>query len=294
MKVLITGANGFLGQHLTLFLVAKNFEVFAAGRNNCTIPNQHLFTFINLQLTQKQAVDDAVQKIQPHIIIHTAAMSKPNECEQNKDVCLLNNVDATSYLVAAANNVQAKFIFISTDFVFGEGGPHQEDEKPSPLNFYGQSKLLAEKIVQANIPQYTIVRPVLIYGKIWNGIRPTFLHWVKNNLEIGKAIKVVSDQLRTPTFVNDLCNGIVSIIYKNATGIFHLAGKDVLSPFEMALTVARVLHLDNSLIENVTSATFHEPVQRAKQSGLYINKAIQQLDYKPTSFEEGVRLTFNL
>jgi dTDP-4-dehydrorhamnose reductase len=294
MKVVITGANGFLGHHLTVFFVANHFTVFAFGRNDCRIPNRELFTYQSVELTDEEAVAIAIQKIQPQVIIHTAAMSKPNECEQNKKLCVANNVNTTTYLVAAANKIKAKFIFISTDFIFGEGGPHHEDDMPAPLNFYGESKLIAEKMVQANALQFAIVRPVFIYGKIWDGIRPTFLHWVQNNLRQGKPIKVVSDQQRTPTFVNDLCEGILAIITKQASGTFNMAGKDVISPYQMAITVANVLGLDASLIENVTAATFPEPVKRAKQSGLYITKAKQQLNYQPISFEEGVRLTFSV
>ena len=119
-----------------------------------------------------------------------------------------------------------------------------------------------------------------------------FLHWVKTNLEAGKKIKVVSDQQRTPTFVNDICNGIISIINKKVTGAFHLAGKDVLSPYQMAVITAEVLGLDSSLIENVTSETFPEPVKRAKRSGLLIDKAKATLGYEPVSFAEGVKASF--
>ena len=111
---------------------------------------------------------------------------------------------------------------------------------------------------------------------------------------IFSAIKVVTDQQRTPTFVNDICDGIFAIIDKKVVGIFHLAGKDIISPYAMAVTVAAVLGLDASLIEPVTSETFIEPVKRAKKSGLKIDKARKILGYNPVSFEEGVRLSFGV
>ena len=212
----------------------------------------------------------------------------------NKPLCIANNVTATKYLIDAAKKINAKFIYTSTDFIFGENGPHKEDDIPAPLNFYGESKLQAEEIVKSSGLNYVIIRPVFIYGNIWQGLRPSFLHWVKNNLEQGKKIKVVSDQLRTPTYVYDICKGIEIIIKENVNGVFHLAGKNILSPYQMAITVADVLQLDKSLIENVTSDTFPEPVARAKLSGLKIDKAIAQLNYAPVSFEEGVKLTFDI
>ena len=293
MKILITGANGFLGQHLTLYL-ADNFTVIATGRNDCKIPTIKNFEFVKAELTNKKEVDALLQNIKPTIVIHTAAMSKPDECNNNKELCLLNNVTATEYLVQAANAIDAKFIYVSTDFIFGEGGPHSENDRPAPLNFYGESKWQAEEYVLQNAPEAAIMRPVFIYGKVWEGIRPTFLHWVKNNLEQNKPIKVVSDQLRTPTYVIDLCKGLEAIINQQATGVYHLAGKEILSPYEMAIQVADTLGLNKSLIENVTSNSFPEPVQRAKRSGLKINKAMTELNYQPVSFEEGVRLSFEI
>ncbi len=164
----------------------------------------------------------------------------------------------------------------------------------TPLNFYGQSKLLAEQLVNESRKKTTIVRPVFIYGKVWEGIRPGFLQWVKNNLEQGKSIKVVSDQWRTPTYVKNICNGVEKIISKQATGIYHLAGKDIVSPYEMAVKAAQALRLNDSLIEKVTAETFPEPVKRAKRSGLLIAKAQRDLGYEPVSLDEGIRLTFDL
>lgn len=296
MKILVTGANGFVGQHLTVFLSGKKHNIFAAGRGECRIPFKNNFEFISADFTEKKNIEELLTSINPDIIIHAAAMSKPDECENEKEKCLLHNVTATKNLLSAfgAKGENKKFIFISTDFVFGENGPHDENAEPCPLNFYGKSKLLAEQeVINSNV-DYAIVRPVFVYGESWQGLRPTFLHWVKNNLEKGNTIKVVSDQKRTPTFVNDLCKGIESIVNVNRNECWHFAGKDILSPFEMAETVAKVLKLDASLIEKVTSETFKEPVKRAKYSGLIINKAINETDYNPVSFEEGVKLTFGI
>jgi len=294
MKILITGANGFLGQHLSLYLAARGHTIIASGRGECKIPAKEKFIYRPLELTNKNDVLAVIDDVTPDVIIHTAAMSKPDECNNNREQCLLNNVNATEYLVDAANTVGADIIYVSTDFVFGEGGPHKETHIPAPLNFYGESKLMAEELVKAKANHYAIMRPVFIYGEVWEGIRPTFLHWVRNNLEQNKPIKVVSDQQRTPTYVIDLCKGIEAMIEKKLTGTYHLAGKEVLSPYQMAVKVADVLGLDKNLIESVTADTFPEPVKRAKQSGLVIDKARKELGYEPVSFEEGVRMSFGM
>jgi dTDP-4-dehydrorhamnose reductase len=291
-QVLITGANGFLGQHLTLFLATEQFKVTATGRGNCRIDEKKGYEYLSVDLTDESAIQNMVAQLQPSIIIHNAAMSKPDECENDKPACILNNVTATEYMVKAANNIGAKLIYISTDFIFGENGPHEIDAIPNPLNFYGKSKLMAEELVKNTANNYAIVRPVFIYGPTLQGIRPSFLHWVKNNVEAGKTIKVVSDQLRMPTFVTDICKGLQTIVLDDKQGVYHLAGKDILSPYEMAIAVADLLGLDKKLIISVTAATFAEPVVRAKKSGLKIDKSIQELNYQPVSFNEGVMLTF--
>jgi dTDP-4-dehydrorhamnose reductase len=291
MKILVTGANGFLGQHLCLHLAGEGSQVIAAAKGHCRLPVYNGITYEQVELTNKQQVKTLLQKHTPDVIVHTAAMSKPDECNNNKDLAIDVNVTATKYLLQLPNT---HFIYISTDFIFGEDGPHSEDEVPEPLNFYGETKLMAEEEVKHSGVYYTIVRPVFIYGKTWEGLRPTFLHWVKDNLEKGKPIKVVSDQQRTPTYVLDICKGISSIIKIKATGDFHFAGKDILSPYDMAVITANTLGLDSSLIQNVTSETFPEPVRRAKRSGLKIDKAVKELAYAPVSFEEGVKLTFSI
>ncbi|MCW3110557.1 MAG: family oxidoreductase [Segetibacter sp.] len=290
-KILITGANGFLGQHLTCYLKNAAFHVIASGKGPSRIVKCDGIEYAEVELTNKEAVEQMLLRFSPEVIIHNAALSKPDECENNKSFCLDVNVEATRYLLEAAKE---HFIYISTDFIFGENGPHAEDAETGPLNFYGESKLLAEKLVMQSGKKYSIVRPVFIYGAAAQGMRASFLHWVKNNLEQKKQIKVVSDQSRTPTYAEDICKGIETIINKEATGVFNLAGKDILSPYDMAIKTAKVLQLDSSLIEEVTAETFPEPVKRAKRSGLKIDKAQRELGYNPVSFEEGVRLTFGM
>lgn len=297
MKILVTGANGFLGQHLSHYFSSKHFDISGVSRGKRRIPEAIQLKYYEADLCNVQQVKTIIGNVQPDIVIHTAAMSKPDECQADKAACLRCNVEATRFLLEAVSEISTvtpRFIYISTDFIFGENGPHSEDEPTGPLNFYGESKLMAEQLVKQSGLHYNIVRPVFIYGTVWHGLRPSFLHWVKNNLEQNKPIKVVSDQQRTPSFVNDICAGIEQLIVKNENGDFHLAGKDFLSPYQMAVTTAKVLGLDESLIENVTSETFPEPVKRAKKSGLKIDKAIMNLGYQPVSFEEGVKRTFSL
>ncbi len=292
MKIMITGANGFLGQHLCRFL-ENSHTIFATGRGEKRVSFPGV-RYLAADITDPSSLQQLLLDTEAEVIIHAAAMSRPDECDTNRMLCDDVNINGTKHLVDAAKHLthQPHFIYISTDFVFGDGGPHDENAVPSPLNYYGESKLKAEKVVEQSGLQYTIVRPVFMYGETWEGMRPTFLHWVKESLEIGKRIKVVSDQVRTPTYVGDICKGIATAIEQRATGLYHLSGEERLTPYDMAVHFAKFAGLNASLIEPVTEETFKEPVQRAKQGGLRIEMAKRQLGFAPVIFEEGLRRSF--
>jgi dTDP-4-dehydrorhamnose reductase len=220
-------------------------------------------------------------------------MSKPDECAANPELCTANNIQATQYLLEAATKVGSQhFVYLSTDFIFGENGPHAEEDAPAPLNLYGASKLDAEALVNASSINSTIVRPVFMYGPVWENLRPSFIQWVASKLKNGEPIKVVTDQARTPTYIGDLCWGIQKIINDQVSGVFHLAGKDIVSPYDMAVAVAKQLNLPLGLIEPVTASTFPEPVKRAQRSGLKIDKAVNELGYAPHSFAAALQKCF--
>jgi len=293
MKVLVAGANGFTGQHLIKTLIGKGFEVIATSRNESLLPSYNKLTYYNIELTDVSNVENLFDLTRPNAVIHTAAMSKPDECSANPNLCTANNIEATGHLLEAATKVGTQhFIYLSTDFIFGEGGPHAEDDAPAPLNLYGASKLEAEALVNAAAIKATIVRPVFMYGPIWQNLRPSFIQWVAGKLKNGEPIKVVTDQARTPTYIGDLCWGLRKIINDQVPGVFHLAGKDIVSPYDMAVAVAKHLNLPLGLIEPVTASTFPEPVKRAQRSGLKIDKAVSLLGYAPHSFAAALQKCF--
>jgi len=293
MKVLVTGANGFTGQHLIKTLIGKGFEVIATSRNESLLPSYNKLTYYNIELTDVSNVENLFDLTRPNAVIHTAAMSKPDECSANPNLCTANNIEATGHLLEAATKVGTQhFVYLSTDFIFGEGGPHAEDDAPAPLNLYGASKLEAEQMVTASSIISTVIRPVFMYGPVWVNLRPSFIQWVAGKLKNGEPIKVVTDQARTPTYIGDLCWGLRKIINDQVPGVFHLAGKDIVSPYDMAVAVAKHLNLPLGLIEPVTASTFPEPVKRAQRSGLKIDKAVSLLGYAPHSFAAALQKCF--
>jgi dTDP-4-dehydrorhamnose reductase len=293
MKILITGSNGLLAQHLIKLLIeTTGHTIIATGRGASRLPFEvsDLFDYFSLDITDGIAVNDFMLSHEPEVIIHAAAMTQPDECEQNEIACWNVNVTATRFLLDAAQKINARFIYISTDFVFdGVDGPYKETDTPGPVNYYGSSKLAAEKSVMQSRLQWAIVRTVLVYGNILVGNRSNVISWVRENLLNGKAIKVVSDQQRTPTYVEDLAKGILLVIEKNATGIYHISGEEQMSPYDMAIATADYLQLDKSLMTKVNAATFTQPAQRPLKTGFIIDKAKKELGYQPTNFKDALK-----
>lgn len=294
MKILITGANGFLGYYLVRQLLQKGNEVIATGKGHCRLPFgvEKGFSYYEMDFTDPLAVDSVLTEVVPEVIIHAGAMSKPDECELNRDEAYRVNVESTITLLKTSSICRSYFLFVSTDFVFdGQSGMYKEDDLASPVNFYGQTKIDAEKAVKDYKYGWAIVRTVLVYGKPVSG-RSNILTIVKEKLEKREEYKVVDDQVRTPTYVEDLAAGIVSMIGKKTTGIYHLSGKDVLTPYQMAIRTAQYLGLDASLIKRVTAADFSQPARRPEKTGFVIDKAVAELGFSPVSFEEGLKKAF--
>lgn len=293
MKVLLTGSNGLLGQHLVKMLIGTTtHEIIATGRggNRLSFAFSDRYNYFSLDITDGIAVNDFILAHKPGVIIHAAAMTQPDPCELHPVECWNINVTGTRFLINAAESINAEFIYISTDFVFdGLNGPYKETDATGPVNYYGSSKLAAEKAVMESKLKWAVVRTVLVYGNILVGNRSNVVSWVKENLENKKPIKVVSDQWRTPTYVEDLAKGILLVLEKNAAGIYHISGEEGMSPYDMATAVADYLHLDKSLMTKVNADTFTQPAKRPLKTGFIITKAKRELGYQTISFKEALK-----
>ena len=294
MRVLLTGANGFLGYYLTGQLLEKGYETIATGKGDCRLPyHSKNFFYHSMDFTDPFIVHDVFEKFRPEVVVHAGAMSKVDDCELRQWDAYRANVEGTLTLLNNAEEKKSFFILVSTDFIFdGRQGMYKEEDAPAPVNFYGKTKLEAEEAVKEYHFDWAIARTILVYGKSHSS-KDNILINVKNKLEKGEEYKVVNDQLRTPTYVEDLASGIVSIIAKRATGIYHLSGKDLLTPYQMACKAAGYLKLDSSLIKKVTADDFSQAARRPLKTGFIIDKAKEKLGFEPISFEEGLQKTFD-
>lgn len=295
MKILLTGANGLLGQKLVELIISEGkHELIATARGDNRLPIKNNYTYQALDITNKIEVAAVIGKYKPDAVINTAAMTNVDQCELEKEAGWDANVNSVKYLVEACEAHNCFLLHLSTDFIFdGTKGPLTENENPSPVNYYGDGKLAAEQIVISSNLKWAMARTVLVYGVVSDMSRSNIILWVKNSLENGKPIKVVDDQWRTPTLAEDLAMGCYLIATQQAEGIYNISGKDMLTPYDMAIKVRDYFDLDGSLISRADSSTFSQPAKRPLKTGFIIDKARNELGYEPHSFDEGIEIVSN-
>lgn len=294
MKILLTGSNGLLGQKLVALLhTMPDVELVATARGLNRLAELYpSLRFVPLDVTDTAQVRQVLAAERPTHLIHTAALTQVDECEQHQDACWAQNVTAVAHVAAACAQLGIHLTHLSTDFIFnGEESLLTEDATPDPISHYGASKLAAERIVQTTSGlRWAIARTVLVYGTLTAGSRSNIVLWVRDSLRQGQKIKVVDDQWRTPTLAEDLAQGCWLLARQSAQGIYHLSGRELLTPYQMAQQVASFFRLDQSLLERVNSSTFTQPARRPARTGFNIAKAERELGYQPRSFAEGIAL----
>lgn len=291
-KILITGSNGFIGQKMmTAILASRNFDLIAFSRGNNRYSNPEDYRYIDGDVCNREQMAEVISQHRPHFIIHTVAMANVEACEANIEACEKVNVEPIKTLVSLAEKYNSQLIHLSTDFIFdGKEGPYKETDTANPLNEYGKSKLEAERLIQVSNIKWTIVRTILVYGVPNDKGRSNLILWVKKSLEAGKKIKVVTDHFRMPTLVEDLTQATLSIIDKQAKGIYHISGNEGYSIYDIAMQVAKFWNLDPFLIQPVDSSDIESAVARPRYTGFVLNKAMADLDFQPHTLVEGLAL----
>jgi len=291
MKILITGANGLLGYKLVQLLsLQPAVTAIATARKKISALPANV-QFFELDVTDHDQTIRVLSHTQPDVVIHTAAMTQVDQCETERDLCWKANVTGVENLVEACEKNNTHLVHVSTDFIFdGSHGPLDETAIPKPVNFYGESKLAGEEIIQKSKISWAILRTVLVFGVTPDLSRSNIVLWVKKSLEEGKSINVVNDQWRTPTLAEDLAMGCYLAASKKATGIYHISGEEMMTPYDIANQTAEFFKLDKSLIKPADSSTFRQPAMRPPKTGFIITKAKRELGYQPHNFKDGLAL----
>jgi dTDP-4-dehydrorhamnose reductase len=295
-RLMVTGANGLVGQVLIDHLrKTGGFDILATSASGCRIKDLTTDRFRQMDITDPVETGKVTGEFQPHCIVHCAAISQVDACEQDPSLCDLVNIEGTRNVVRAAEAVGAQVICLSTDFVFdGLKGPYSEEDQPNPVSLYGWSKLQAELITMSARVPAAIVRTILVYGVAPGSGRTNLVTWVCQSLREGKSIRVVDDQYRMPTFADDLAEGIISIARLGKTGIYHLSGPEMTSVYDFAVKTALYFSLDESLISPVSSDSLNQLGRRPAVTRFILDKARKELQYYPRNLDEGLAMVRNL
>ena len=284
-RILILGSNGMLGQSLTsYYMFKKDVELLCAS-----FEDQSFFqnvSYLKVDISAPKEVKNLINNFYPDVIINCAAFTNVDGCESEKELSWKINVNGIENIVKYVKGCKAHVIQISSDYIFdGTDGPYSESALPNPISYYGKTKLAGENALIANNIDYTILRTNVLYGPTEFG-RPDFVKWVVTSLRKGENIRSVYEQIKNPTYMEDLVSAITNVSRLRKGGIYNIGGSELLSRLDFTYRIAEYFKLDNSLITEITTSKLKQAAPRPLKSGLISLKAETELGYKPRKIDE--------
>ncbi len=287
MKVFVTGVAGQLGHDVMNELASRGYEGIGtdlAPEYNGVQDGSYVTTaqYVSLDITDKEAVDKTIQEIHPDVVVHCAAWTAVDAAEDEDKQAKVRAINAggTQNIASACKEVNAKMVYISTDYVFdGQGAePWQPDCKDyKPLNVYGQTKLEGELAVSQTLDKYFIVRIAWVFGKNGN-------NFIKTMLNVGKkydTLKVVNDQIGTPTYTYDLARLLVDMIETDKYGYYHATNEGgYISWYDFACEIFKQAGYTNTVIPVTTEEYGLSKAARPFNSRLDKSKLVEN-GFKP-------------
>ncbi|GAB6467701.1 MULTISPECIES: dTDP-4-dehydrorhamnose reductase [Bacillus] len=258
MKILVTGYNGQLGYDVVKRGEKQGLEMQGIGIED-------------LDITNEAAVYEFVDKVKPDAIIHCAAYTAVDKSEDDKELCWKVNVEGTKYLATAAKKLNAKFVYISTDYVFDGEGTHAfvETDRPNPVGYYGLTKYEGEKVVRSLIDNNFIVRISWVFGINGN-------NFIKTMLRLGETrneLNVVGDQIGSPTYTYDLARLLVDMVVTEKYGTYHATNEGFCSWAEFAQEIFEIAGQDVK-VNSITTEEYPTRAVRPKNSRMSKQKLI--------------------
>lgn len=276
MKVLVTGANGQLGYDVVKELQKQNIECYGTSRQD--------FDIVDFEATEK-----FITNYMPDAVIHCAAYTAVDKAEDEQGLCYLVNASATENIAEICRKINAKMLYISTDYVFDgtKDGFYEVDDEPNPINVYGKTKLLGEEAVQKILDKYFVVRISWVFGEHGNNFVKTMLRLGKER----KEINVVADQYGSPTYTADLVPLLVEMIQTDKYGIYHATNEGVCSWAEFAEEIFKIAGMDVK-VNYITTAEYPTRAKRPMNSRLSKEKLIEKSYFKLPIYIEALMQYF--
>lgn len=288
-RILITGANGLLGQKCITEL-KSDYELYLCDVHDASFLDKENIPYFVIDITKRQAVKNAITSLKPHYIVNAAAYTDVDGCETSKELCWKTNVEAVDNLVYAALKTDSKIIHISSDYIFdGKNGPYQETDVPSPLGYYGKSKLAGENVLIRSNVQSAILRTMILYG-VGIKTRPNFVTWLINEIQNERHVKIVNDQYGNPTLADDLARAIKRVIDLEKWDIFHVSGSQLIDRYHFAVRIAETFDLNPEYIVETTTTELAQVALRPLRSGFMLDKIKTELGLKMMTIDESLKV----
>lgn len=288
-RIIITGANGMLGQRLFEFYSTLNdVELLVSSiENDFVFKNQN---YIQADISKRNELKKVIYDFCPDFIINAAAYTNVDKSESERETAWKINVKGVEYITETARVLDSHIVHISSDYIFdGKNGPYTENDIPNPLGYYGRTKLASENVLKISGTKNTILRTNVLYGTAKYS-RSDFVKWVVESVRAGKEIRIVDDQFNNPTFIDDLVQAINKVIELRKEGIYNIGGSEVLSRYDFTMIIAEFFNLDKYLIKKIQTEDLEQPARRPLKSGLITIKAQSELGYKPHSIIQSLEL----
>jgi dTDP-4-dehydrorhamnose reductase len=286
-RILVVGANGMLGQSTCSFFARQNnVQLLASSIEEK--PQVDGIEYISCDFTIREQIKNVIFDFYPDFIINAAAFTNVDLSETEREMAWKVNVKGVEHLADTCRIIDAHLIHISTDYIFdGKNGPYSENSKPNPLGYYARTKLASENAIKISGAVNAVLRTNVLYG---SNCKVDFVRWVINSLRNSKEIRIVTDQINNPTFVDDLVQAISKVIEYKKQGIYNIGGKEFLSRFDFSLAIADIFELDKKLIVPIKTSDLMQAATRPLNSGLITLKAETELGYKPHSIKESLAI----
>lgn len=291
MKVLIIGSSGLLGSKLLDKFSRKTKTLgtyFSRPEKAQTYKN-----VVHLDVTKHQVVEKFVLDFRPDVVIYCASITRPDVCELEQEKAHDVNVKGLINVASICSSFSLKLVYISADFVFAGGLVElDEEDSPNPINYFGETKKIAEDYLNETLPSSLIIRSGLIYGYSPYTEERGFFHYVIENLIKGKEIEVDDEITVYPILADDISDSIFSLIQKNESGIFHVANNQVYTKFSFAKAIANEYSLNDNLIKSVPTKSKNLPAMRPTKVYLKVDKLKRVLksNFNISSVQEGIAI----
>ena len=268
MKVLVTGAAGYIGKFICSYL-KNEYDVIST---DCKRPQDSSGEFELLDITDENRVKKQLDLLKPDVVIHLAGIKDLNFSQKNKDTAYNINVRGTDNIINACKNTGARLVFLSTDYVFdGQKGMYKEEDAVNPQTYYGATKIEAEKLIKQKLQNYVIIRTGGVFGGYDNVTSPLFA-WLLYNLKANKPVDAFVDVYNSPTPLDVLGDGMIRVLEIADTGIFHVAGPERINRFDFFKKIATHSGFNAGLIRPINNKDSDQLFLRPKDISLDTGK----------------------